>query len=283
MPKLLVPQHVRTHLIVYRYNKVKQVSRSFKAVKIYAFSPDIPASVITSCIACSSKLASYLVTYPIESCKIYSQMGKLWSDPCELYQGFRTFMLIAAFQSFLSYNVFFALLDVFSPMYPRHIAYMYASLLSSFLTSFVKVPMTFISRNIIFVKAENSMKAFTQVMSQLTPNLFRKSWVATMLSDVPDSFVKFFVNSYIQIYIPYIDTFKRSCITGVVTSLANAPLDFLVTRTMCQSTDKSVESDTTKGVAQCWSGIHYRMLSCMLGNIVFFNIFNTLTPLTTVV
>lgn len=247
----------------------------------------LPHSVSISCIATTSKLISYLFTYPFESCKIYSQMCKTWSHPGELYQGLSTFMLIASIQSFLSYNVFFALLDVMNPHLPKHFAYMYASLLSSFITSFVKVPMTFISRNIIFVKHANGWQALQHILGKLTPDVFKTSWLTTMLSDVPDSFVKFFVNAYIQMNVPFINTFQRSCITGVVTSIVNTPLDFIVTKTMCQPdvhVSKQRTAPTNNATAltlltACWSGVHYRMMSCMLGNIVFFNIFNTLTAL----
>lgn len=254
--------------------KLKRPSRS-RQLHVAAVFQHLPASVATSCIACGSKAVSFVFTYPIESCKIYTQMGKTWCHPYELYKGFGSFMIIAVFQSFLSYNVFFAILDALNPYFQRHVAYMYASVLSSFITSFIKVPLTFVSRNIIFVKSLKGWKALSHVLSQLSPEIFQKGWVTTMLSDVPDSFVKFFLNSYIQTYLPVVDVFQRSCITGVVTSLVNAPLDYLVTRTMCQA----IPTNHLQSVSMCWSGIQYRVMSCMVGNIIFFNIFNLLTPM----
>lgn len=257
----------------------KHAKRTKRNLQIYA---SIPPSLVTSCIATASKIVSFGFTYPFETCKLYMQMGKTWSSPLDLYQGFSTFVMISTFQCFFNYNVFFALLNILRPQLPSHLAFFLASFISSFATSFVKVPTTFISRNIVFIKHKQGLDAVHYILQLLTLDVFKKSWLSNMLSDVPDTFVKFFVNSYIQLNMIFIGTFLRSCITGAVTSVVNAPLDFMVTRTMCQlqSTESNDIIEKTEKKSDCLSGLQYRLMASMIGNVIFFNVFNKLSILT---
>ena len=261
----------KLHLRLYS----KHAKRTKRKLNISA---SIPPSLITSCIATASKIVSFGFTYPFETCKLYMQMGKTWSSPLDLYQGFGTFVMISTFQCFLNYNVFFALLHILRPQLPSHLAFFLASFISSFTTSFVKVPTTFISRNIVFIKHKQGLDAVLYILQLLTLEVFKKSWLSNMLSDVPDTFVKFFVNSYIQLNMIFIGTFLRSCITGAITSVVNAPLDFMVTRTMCQL--QSTKSSDSEKKSDCLSGLQYRLMASMIGNVVFFNVFNKLSILT---
>lgn len=254
----------------------KQTKRIKRNLHISA---SIPPSLITSCIATASKIVSFGFTYPFETCKLYMQMGKTWNSPLDLYQGFSTFVMISTFQCFFNYNVFFALLNILQPKLPSHLAFFLASFISSFTTSFVKVPTTFISRNIVFIKHKQGLDAVQYILQLLTLEVFKKSWMSNMLSDVPDTFVKFFVNSYIQLNMIFIGTFLRSCITGAITSVVNAPLDFMVTRTMCQlqSTESIDIIEKVDKKSDCLSGLQYRLIASMIGNVVFFNVFNKLS------
>lgn len=238
----------------------------------------ITTSLTLTSLACSAKAFSFIFTYPFETYKIYNQLDKEPKSLNDLYQGFNTFILLATMQCFINYNFFFALINALKPYHSQHITYLIASVVSCFMTSIIKVPLTFISRNLIFVKNKNGFDAFCHLCSKIDKQLYHKSWLTNLLSDIPDSFIKFFINSQLLLHMPYINNFNRSCITGIVTSTVNMPFDYILTQTLCNNhlatTNNTIHNNHF--MTRCMSGIQYRIMSSMLGNIIFFNMFNSL-------
>jgi hypothetical protein len=157
---------------------------------------------------------------------------------------------------------------------PKHIKIFGASFLSCLLTSVIKVPVTYVSRNVVFMKHSkdtNILKQLQHILKDLTPERYRRGWLSNMLCDVPDSFIKFFINEYLILF-PFINNFTRSCITGIITCITNTPFDIVVTKTMCTTTkDDNPNNDML-------TGLPYRLFASILGNTVFFTMFNTLMP-----
>lgn len=237
-------------------------------------------SVTLTSLACSAKAFSFVFTYPFETYKIYNQLNKEPKTIRDLYNGFDTFIILATIQCFINYNFFFAIINALKSYYPQHITYLISSIISCFLTSVIKVPFTFISRNLIFIKNKTSLDALCYLMTKIDKEIYHKSWLTNLLSDIPDSFVKFFVNSWMLLNMPYINNFSRSCITGLVTSIVNMPFDYILTQTLCNNimslhTQKNVVLNE-HFMSRCMSGVQYRIISSMIGNIVFFNMFNSL-------
>lgn len=228
-------------------------------------------------LACSAKAFSFIFTYPFETYKIYNQLDKKPNSFNDLYQGFNTFILLATIQCFINYNFLFALIHLLKPYYSQHLTYLISSIVSCFMTSVIKVPLTYISRNLIFIKHKSGFDAFCHLVSKIDKQLYHESWLTNLLTDIPDSFIKFFVNSQLLFYMPYIDHFTRSFITGMITSIVNMPLDYILTQKLCSNL---ITSNNTKFdshfMTRCMSGVQYRIISCMLGNVIFFNIFNSL-------
>jgi len=246
-----------------------------RATATTAFGVGIPQSLALTSLACTAKAFSFIFTYPFESYKIYTQLGRKPDGISDLYQGFPMFLLLATSQCFLSYNVFFATLEAFKGILPSHLAYLYASTVSCILTSFVKVPMSFISRNIIFTKGFCGIATIQGILSKMNEEVYRNSWMTTVIGDIPDSFIKFFVNDWVQVNAPFINNINRSCITGIITAFVNMPLDYILTQTLCTSKHfGNILSDNF--FSKCMMGVHYRMFSCMIGNVIFFSMFNTL-------
>lgn len=261
----------------------------------------LPETMVTSNIATISKVASYFFTYPLETIKLYSQMGRVVRNPMVLYQGFGVFVLTAMIQCYINYNIFFAAIQTLSVQYqhPKHLAILYASFVSCFITSFMRVPMAFLSRNIVFLEQNHggcglasvpqTQSIFT-IMQHFTMDMYKKGWLINMLIDVPDSFIKFFMNAYLGSAFPGVGVLARSCLTGIVTCIINTPLDYMVTKTLCYETENEKKLKLAKGLnapkfeakgskpTDCMSGLEYRILSSILGNCVFFYIFNTLRP-----
>lgn len=234
----------------------------------------LPSSVVISNVATLSKMTAFCFTYPLETCKLYTQMGKSIHYK-HMYQGFSVFLLTATLQCYINYNLLFSILQHLPYHLPKHLKIFGASFLSCLLTSVIKVPVTYVSRNIVFLKTPqntNFVQHLQLILKDLTPNRFRKGWLTNMLSDVPDSFIKFFVNEHLILWYPFIDNFTRSCITGIITCITNTPFDILVTKTMCTATnDDNPKNDML-------TGLPYRLFASIVGNTVFFTMFNTLMP-----
>ena len=236
----------------------------------------LTTSLTLTSLACSAKAFSFIFTYPFETYKIYNQLDKEPKSFNDLYQGFNTFILLATIQCFINYNFFFALINALKPYYSQHTTYLISSVVSCFLTSIFKVPLTFISRNLIFIKNKNGFDALCHLVSKIDKQLYHRSWLTNLLIDIPDSFIKFFVNSQLLLHMPYINNFTRSFITGVVTSIVNMPFDYVLTQTLCSNLATSNNAiQDSHFMTRCMSGVQYRIISSMLGNIVFFNLFNS--------
>jgi hypothetical protein len=234
-------------------------------------------SLTLTTLACSAKAFSYIFTYPFETYKIYNQLDRKLKCFNDLYQGFNIFILLATFQCFINYNFFFALINALKPYHSQHVTYLISSIVSCFMTSVFKVPLTYISRNLIFIKTKSGFDAFCHLLSKIDKQLYHKSWLTNLLSDIPDSFIKFFINSQLLIHMPHIDNFNRSFITGIVTSIVNMPFDYILTQTLCNNlvTSNNIIRDS-HFMTRCMSGVQYRIISSILGNTIFFNIFNSL-------
>jgi hypothetical protein len=129
---------------------------------------------------------------------------------------------------------------------------------------------------LIFIKNKNGFDALCHLVSKIDKQLYHKSWLTNLLSDIPDSFIKFFINSQLLLHMPYINNFSRSFITGVVTSIVNMPFDYVLTQTLCNNLATSNNAiQDSHFMTRCMSGVQYRIISSMLGNIIFFNLFNS--------
>jgi hypothetical protein len=134
----------------------------------------------------------------------------------------------------------------------------------------------------MFVKSKNIITTFQEVMRYMTWDLYSRSWLANLITDIPDSFVKFCVNSFLIVNCQFINNFQRSVITGYISSFVNTPLDYMLTMKMC----KTVRINNTNNVngnaiavKDYFAGFKFRVMSSIIGNVVFFNIFNTLQPM----
>lgn len=258
------------------YNRNRN-SKQKKCITCVAmsFTNGIPHSMMLTTLACTAKAFSYCFTYPLESYKIYTQLGEQPKSFYSLYQAFPIFLLMATSQCFLSYNLFFGTIELLRNKIPTHLTYLLASVISCFLTSFTKVQLAYVSRNIIFTNGACGMSAVQQILSKMKYEIFRDSWLTTIIGDIPDSFVKFYVNDLMIAYMPHIGNFNRSCVTGLITSIVNMPIDYILTQTLCNFKQVGhILSDNF--LVKCMIGVQYRVMSCMIGNVMFFSMFNAL-------
>lgn len=233
--------------------------------------------VASASCAMVSKNVGLMITFPLESCRIYAQIGRQWTHIEELYKGYWTILTSQTIQSLCSYLTFFIMLNVVTFTYhkPIHEAVVFASLSSSFVTSFVKVPLMFINRNIIFFQTSSIADLFKNILSifgNLTPKVYRQCWLTVIISDIPDTLIKTFVNFIILYLDPSIDHLLRNSIVSLTTNIITAPFDYMITHAFC----KVHKGDFN--ILKCYDGIMYKLMSSSIGQIVFFNIFSLLQP-----
>jgi uncharacterized PurR-regulated membrane protein YhhQ (DUF165 family) len=233
--------------------------------------------VATASCAVVSKNIGSMITFPLETCRIYAQIGRQWTHVKELYKGYWTILTTQTIQGLCSYLAFFIILNVTMLTYqkPIHEAVVFASLCSSIVTSFVKVPLIFINRNIIFYQTGSGtdlLKNILNIFENLTPKVYRQCWLTIVISDIPETLIKTFLNCIVLYWNPSIDHLTRNSVVSLTTNIITAPFDYIITHAFCT---------VYKGqfnILNCYDGIMYKLVSCAIGQIVFFNLFNSLQP-----
>jgi hypothetical protein len=237
----------------------------------------IPHSIISSCAATVSKLVSFSITYPFESCKLYLQLDKKWKSIPSLYNGFPIICISYILQQFMYFNIFYGVLNVRQHIKPMHHAVFEATIVSSLLSSFVKAPLVFIGRNMVFENNIKLYQALHKTCRRLNIETFKRCWITNLICDMPDVIIKFTLNYIILLKFPGIDHFSRNLLVGLTSSILGAPLDFLLTKTTCQTTlPMKTHADTI--LKKCFNGIQYKLLSVVIGNVMFSRMFNMLQP-----
>lgn len=228
----------------------------------------------TTASAVICKNFGIMLTYPLDSCRIYSQVGHKWSHIHELYRGYWTVLSTQTVQSTFSYLAFFSILNMVTLTYhkPIHEAVVFATIASSLITSFVKVPLTFINRNIIFYQECNAFTSILSIVQKLTPHVYKRCWLTVIISDIPETIIKTFLNFVVLYYCPSIDHLTRNCVISLSTNLFIAPFDYILTHAFCKVCKARFN------ILNCFDGIQYKLSSCLMGQIVFFHAFNFLQP-----
>jgi hypothetical protein len=235
----------------------------------------ITSSIYTSSVATFSKTASLVVTFPLESCKIYAQMRRDWNKIQELYEGFLVVLITSTMQTFINFSIFFGILNAMSNM-PLHNVVLYASCISCLVTSFIKVPLTFLNKNILFSHGMSTLDAIKYIYTKLTFETYKKCWFAITISDIPDILIKTALNYIILYNHPTCDYLLRNCIITVSSSIFSAPLDLMLTRTFCKMHNKVFKN--VHYVMDSFIGLRYRIISNLIGQYVFYNIFSVFCP-----
>jgi hypothetical protein len=221
-----------------------------------------------------SRNISTMVTFPLESCRIYTQLGKPWNKIDDLYRGYWTILSTQTCQALFSYFAYFTTISVMTVTYnkPMHEAVVVASLLACFITSFVKVPLVFINRNIIMCQGGNVLKDLSDIFSKLSKKVYRQCWLTIIISEIPDTFIKMFLNFVLLYCNPTIDHLSRNCIVSIVSNVITSPFDYIITHAFCKMYNGSFN------ILNGFDGIHYKITSTFIGQVVFFHSFNFFQP-----
>jgi hypothetical protein len=262
------------HNNIFKYN----ISRNCftKNVRKHVFKCTIKSllseNLVATCAAVVSKSCSCLVAFPLESLKIHRQLHKKVNDIMDLYIGVRTILCTHAIKSFVSYITYFSIINMMSVNYPIHQVVIYAGLLSCFLTSFIRVPLQFVNRNIIVMKEKNLITIFNKIRQEFTFDIYKRCWCLVIMNDMPEIIIKVLLNAWLLQHFPTIDHFSRNCIISIIESILSAPLDYIITHTFCKF------HKTPFNIFNCINGLQYKVMSCILGQFIFNKVFQTLQP-----
>jgi hypothetical protein len=263
-----------------QHNILKHVRRYFyvaPAIKSNKRTPLITSCVweqvaTASCAVVSKNLGS-MITFPLDSCRIYKQIGKPCTDLRDLYKGYWVVLATQTIQASFSYLAFFVILNIATTTYhkPIHEAIVFANLIASLVSSFVKVPLIFITRNIIFCHGDLCTNIST-ILQKITLNVYKQCWLTVVISEIPDTCIKTFLNFIVLYLHPSIDHLARNCIVSLITNMFTAPFDYIITHAFCKVYHGKFN------IVNCYDGIIYKLFSCFIGQVVFYNTFNLMQP-----
>ena len=221
-----------------------------------------------------SKNIGSMITFPLETCRIYAQIDKPWTHLHELYKGYWAVLATQTIQSSFSFLAFFVILNIATSTYnkPIHEALVFATFTASIVTSFVKVPLLFLNRNIIFCQNDDLCRNIPNILQKLTLNVYKQCWLTIIISDIPDTCIKTFLNFLVLYLHPSIDNLVRNCIVSLTTNVFTAPFDYVITHAFCKVCSSKFN------IVNCYNGIIYKLMSCFIGQLVFHNTFNFLQP-----
>lgn len=209
-------------------------------------------------VATVSKVVANTVAYPLETCKLLKQTLQHipWNTPGLLFVGYPQFMMYNAVHSYTYYAIFFAALKHFKE------SVWLGTLVTSILTCIYKMPVTYYLRN----KSANPS----------TPISWKccfcwKRYVVLLAEDIPDTFLKFSLNTFFRGIMQQEYMWLVPMVVGVLITVILTPIDHLKTKMFCGHRNK-VTHDVT-------SGLEFRMLGNLMNTTLFVGCLNTLTAI----
>jgi hypothetical protein len=173
-------------------------------------------------IASTSKVASYLITYPFESLKLISMSEqKEPITPKRLYNGFMSYIPFCIFSNAITFHTFYTIKPyIFQHLNDDVICYIATSLATSILTSFYKIPYVYYLKNSV-LKAPVSFKTLYE------PLRYVKTFMTMLIEDVPDLCIKtIFVGSAIT-------SNSEKILVSLLSCIVISPLEVLKSNVMC--------------------------------------------------
>lgn len=165
----------------------------------------------------TSKIASYLITYPLESLKLISTSPtKERTTPARLYRGFLSYIPFCVFTNVATFHTFY-FVKTLLVQYPleTYMCFILTSVITSLITSIYKIPYSFFLKNRII----NNKVSFNGLYNLQT---YPKAFAATMVEDVPDLCIK---TLCVDMHAPIL--------LATLTGLMMAPIELWKTRVLC--------------------------------------------------
>jgi hypothetical protein len=209
-------------------------------------------------IAALSKIVSNTFTYPIETIRLWSLQQRKYEFPRDfkdLYIGFNQFVPYNLLNNVITYNIYYKCMEI-----SLFLQYEYALFISCFATCVItliyKIPFCYWQKNRL-LGGTPDFKKFQNMQYVV------KTYTVSMLEDVLELYIKFYLNHVIHTSIP---SLYRALFVGVCTCLLISPIEFTKTQILCES----------KKLVFTHQNILIKMMSTMLNTFIFFFTLNNL-------
>lgn len=212
-----------------------------------------------------SKLLSNSITYPLESYRLVYSISTPTSNiyvsksKYNLYNGFSIYIPYILLNSVISYKIFFTVINCLQ-YYSSQDSLILGSICSSIISGFYKVPILFYIKN----KVINNIIDFNKLYNNF---LYIKAYLAIIMEDIPDMFIKFYLNYLIKTYYSNISNINSALIIALCSSILLAPVDFLKNKIFC---GKDVKIILNKKI------ILLKILITTINTMIFFSTYNYL-------
>lgn len=172
----------------------------------------------------TSKVISYILTYPLESLKLIS-MSEQKEKQCitfqTLYKGFMSYIPFCVFTNVVTFHVFFLIKSAILTMIQNDIASnIIASIATSIITSCYKIPYSFYLKNKV-LKVPNA--SFQQLYES---SRYTKAFVTTIAEDIPDLCIR-------TLCVSSMTSNSEKLTFTVISSVMTSPIEVWKSRFLC--------------------------------------------------
>lgn len=179
-----------------------------------------------------SKIFSNTTTYPIESYRLIKlvPLEKRQSDPklqltfSNLYRGYNLYLPYSVANYTITYNIMFNMMKSLEVLFSFELALMCASAATSIITAIYKVPSMYYLKNSVMNQCVSVKKL---------RGIFPRAYSVLMLEDIPEHFIKFYINHVIHAFFPYFNEFWCAIIISLLCTIIFTPVDILKNMVLC--------------------------------------------------
>ncbi len=242
---------------------ITYVSKRKIQSKVYASTTyELLPALIGSAIAYSS-------TYPLDTYKTRIQIADNSINTNQvnkrnLFQGYREGLCLCMTTA----TIYFCLYGNIQTIIGSD-KYMIASMLSSFIATFIKVPgkvLTKLLQNEIYDCLSSAIRGVHQTFGVRG---FFKGLVPYLIDDVPETAIKFYLYSFFSFIFPE-NTGLTGLITGIISAIITQPLDVLQTHFMCHM--KKTKINITK--INFFSGTYLSLIINVIQTTLFYQVYH---------
>lgn len=192
-------------------------------------------------IATFSKVVANTVCYPLESMRLLNisstDAATAVKQPstggtsliciartcfAALYKAYHVYLPYSIIHNYIAFNIFFNISHNIDGFGVEHTLFI-ASSLTCAICSLYKVPMSF------YLKRSITNTSLC-VKTMLTPRIACNAYAATLFEDIPELFIKFFLNVYLHTHCAEFSPFLKSMIISCISTVVLTPIEFLKTR-----------------------------------------------------
>jgi hypothetical protein len=217
-------------------------------------------------LAAASKVIANTLCYPIESIRLWNISNtKVQLSIPNLMLGYNIYLPYCIINNVITFNIFYNFNNFLCTCLPllslEHRMFM-VSCMTCIVCTVYKVPTSYYIKQTVMNKIP-CFKIFNDFQ------YIRKSYMAVLLEDIPELFIKFYLNEYLIMNFSLMNPLIKSSIISIISTIIMTPIEFFKTSIICHN----IKLDLTK------FSILTRISSAVLNTFLFFIILDTLKSL----